>query len=287
MHFTLGRFDCHILSDGVFWIDGGTVFGVVPKAMWRKMTPVDDENRVPLALNCLLIRTPDALVLVETGIGTKLGEKDRLRHRFTEGALVAELAKIGVKPADVDVVINTHLHFDHCGGNTIRACPEALRGEGGELRPTFPKAKYVVQKHEWDDATHPDGLTASGYDPADFSAIEEAGQLHLVDGTVEVVPGVLCQRTGGHTPGHQMVLARSLGETVCFPGDIMPGTMWVRPNYITAYDLNQAETYAAKVKLLDEAHAGRWLMAWGHDGREPLSRIEKKDDRYAAIPAAP
>lgn len=278
MHFTLGRFDCHILSDGVFWIDGGTVFGVVPKAIWRKLTPVDDENRVPLALHSLVLRTPDALVLVETGIGSKLGEKDRLHHRFTEGTLIAELAKIGVTPADVDVVINTHLHFDHCGGDTVR--------QGGDLLPTFPKAKYVVQKREWDDATHPDGLTAAGYDPADFLAIEQAGQLHLVDGTVEVVPGVICQRTGGHTSGHQMVLARSLGQTVCLPGDIMPGTMWVRPNWITAYDLNLVETYAAKVRLLDEAHAGRWLMAWGHDGREPLSRIEKKDDRYAAVAAA-
>lgn len=277
MHFTLGRFDCRVVSDGVFWIDGGTVFGVVPKAIWQKLIVCDAENRIPVALNSLLVRTPDALVLIETGIGTKLGEKDRLHHKFTEGTLVPELAKLGVAPEDVDVVINTHLHFDHCGGNTLRA--------GGELRPTFPKAQVVVQSREWDDATHPDGLTAAGYDPADFVPVEEAGLLRLVDGASEAVPGVVCRRTGGHTPGHQMVLLHSGGETACFPGDIMPGTAWVKPNYITAYDLNPLETFAAKANLLEEAHAGRWLIAWGHDGREPLSRIEKKGDRFVAVPA--
>ncbi len=277
MHFTFGRFDCHILSDGVFRIDGGTVFGVVPRAIWRKIMPPDDLNRVPLEINCLLIRTPEAVVLVETGIGGKLPEKDRRHHDFTEGALLAELAKAGYRPEDVDVVVNTHLHFDHCGGNTLQVA--------GELRPTFPKARYVVQRREWDDATHPDALTSAGYDPRDFLPLEEAGRLQLIDGAVEVAPGVVCEWTGGHSRGHQLVVARSLGETVCFPGDIMPGAAWVRPNWITAYDLNPTETFAAKVKLLDEACAGRWLMAWDHD-RQPLARIEKQNERYVAIPAA-
>jgi glyoxylase-like metal-dependent hydrolase (beta-lactamase superfamily II) len=277
MHFTLGRFDCHLISDGDFWIDGGTAFGVVPKAMWQKWMAPDAENRVPLALNCLVVRTPDALVLVETGIGSKLGEKDRLHHRFTKGVLLSELAKAGFAPADFDLVINTHLHFDHAGGNTFRA--------GDELRTTFPRAKYVAQRREWDDATHPDGLTAAGYDSDDFLPVEEAGQLTLVDGTVEVAPGVVVEWTGGHSRGHQMIVLRSRGETACFPGDIMPGPAWVRPSFITAYDLNQIETYAAKLRLLDEAHAGRWLMVWGHDGHQPLSRITKNGDRYEAVAA--
>ena len=276
MHFTLGHFHLDVVSDGTFWIDGGTVFGVVPRVIWEKLSPPDERNRIPLALKSLLIRTPEALVLVETGIGTKLSARDQKHHNFGRGTLVAELAEIGVRPEDVDFVIDTHLHFDHCGGNTVL--------EGGTPRPTFPRAKYVIQKREWEDATHADGLTQAGYDPADFAVLAETGQLRLIDGDVEIVPGVTCRLTGGHTRGHQMVLVHSHGLTACYPGDVMLSTMHIKPNYITAYDLSQERTYAVKVKLIEEACEGRWVIVWGHDPKEWLSRLEKRDDKVVAVP---
>jgi len=151
--------------------------------------------------------------------------------------------------------------------------------------PTFPKATYVVQRSEWDDAMHPDGLTSAGYDPDDFAVLDATGQLRLVEGTEEVVSGVTCVHTGGHSRGHQMVLVQSSGRTCCYPGDIMFTTMHVKPNWISAYDLNQEQTWRAKVKLLDDARAGGWLMCWGHESTPTLSTLKEEAGRIVAVPA--
>jgi len=276
MHLTLGRFELDVVSDGTFRIDGGTLFGVVPRVLWEKLSPPDEQNRIALALKSLVVRTGKALVVVDTGLGTKLSAKARAFHNFGEGKLVEELGKIGVRPEDVDIVINTHLHFDHVGGNTVF-------DEERKPRPTFPKATYVVQRQEWEDATHADRLTRAGYHPEDFTVLAETGQLRLVDGDAEVTPGVRCRLTGGHTRGHQMVLVQSEGRTACYPGDVMPSTAHIKPNFITAYDLHQEKTYAVKVKLIDEAVEGGWAMVWGHDPKEWVSRLEKQDDKVLAV----
>jgi len=276
MHFTLGQFGCDIVSDGEFRIDGGTIFGVVPRTLWEKRVTPDALNRIPLGLNSLVVRTPDALVLVETGIGTKMSRKAREFHDFGEGTLVPELAEIGIAPGDVDLVILTHLHFDHCGGNTRR--------EGDAVVPTFPNARYVIQRAEWDDATHPDGLTRAGYDGDDFAVLDETGQLYLVEGTEEVTAGIACVHTGGHSRGHQMVLVRSGGRTCCYPGDIMFTTMHLRPNWISAYDLNQEQTWRAKMQLIKDALADDWLICWGHERIPTLSTLTKEGDRVVATP---
>jgi glyoxylase-like metal-dependent hydrolase (beta-lactamase superfamily II) len=277
MHFRLGQFQLDVVSDGTFRIDGGTLFGVVPRVLWEKLSPPDEQNRIALALKSLLVRTEKAAVLVDTGLGTKLSAKARQHHNFSEGALVEELGKIGVRPGDIDVVINTHLHFDHAGGNTAF-------DERRKPRPTFPNATYVIQKQEWEDATHADGLTRAGYHAEDFAVLAETGQLRLIEGDEEVAPGVTCRLTGGHTRGHQMVLVRHKGLTACYPGDVMPSTAHIKPNFITAYDLHQEKTYAVKVKLIDEACEGRWVMVWGHDTKEWASRLAKQDDRVVATP---
>jgi glyoxylase-like metal-dependent hydrolase (beta-lactamase superfamily II) len=277
MHLRLGQFELDAVSDGQFWIDGGTIYGVVPRTMWEKLSPPDEQNRIALALKCLLVRTGEATVLVDTGIGNKLTEKERKRHNRGEGTLVAELAKIGVRPGDIDIVINTHLHFDHSGGNTV------FDGQG-KARPTFPKATYVVQKQEWEDATHADTLTRGGYHPDDFTVLAETGQLRLVEGDAEITPGIMVRLTGGHTQGHQMVLVQSEGLTACYPGDVMLSTGHIKPNFITAYDLHQEKTYAVKKQLIEEACKGRWVMVWGHDMNEWASRLEKQEEKVVATP---
>ena len=181
-----------------------------------------------------------------------------------------------MSPADIDVVIDTHLHFDHCGWNTVR--------EGGALRTTFPKARYTLQEIEWRDATHPTPLTRGGYHPENILPLGTSGQLQLIHGDVEVVPGIECRLTGGHTPGHQLVMLRSEGKTACFAGDVMCSVHHVRPNYNTAYDLNQQQTYDCKVKLLEEAAEGRWLVVFLHESETPVAFIEKRGDEYVARP---
>ena len=277
MQFALGKFRCSVVSDGVWRVDGGTIFGVVPRVLWQKLVEPDEIGRIPLGLNSLVVRTPDALVLVETGIGTKMSRKAREFHDFGSGTLVPELARVHVEPPDVDIVILTHLHFDHCGGNTVL--------ERGAIRPTFPNAKYVIQSSEWHDATHPDGLTRAGYDPDDFAVLEQSGQLHLVEGTEEIIRGVTCVHTGGHSRGHQMVLVESAGRVCCYPGDIMFTRWHVKPHYISAYDLNQAATYYTKLKLLEEACAHDWLMCWGHEIAPTISTLKREGDRIVAAPA--
>ena len=277
MQFRVGQFELGIVSDGLFRIDGGTMFGVVPRSIWGKLVDVDDLHRMELGLNSLVVRTPDALVLVETGIGTKLSEKACRFHAFREGTLVPELEKAGIRPGDVDFVILTHLHFDHVGGATART-------ESGP-RPTFPNARYVIQKSEWLEAANPTGLTRAGYLDDDYLPIEKAGQLELIDGDVEITPGVTCRFTGGHTVGHQMVVVTSDGKTVCYPGDIMPTTLHVKPYYITSYDLNQKMTFEAKLALVAEACANDWLMAWGHDQHQPLSSLVTENGKVQATAA--
>ena len=144
---------------------------------------------------------------------------------------------------------------------------------------------HVIQKSEWLDATNPTGLTRAGYLADDFVPIDAAGKLELIDGDVEITPGVTCRFTGGHTTGHQMVVVTSAGRTVCYPGDIMPTTLNVKPNYITSYDLNQKMTFEAKLALIDEACANNWLMAWGHDQHQPLSKLVMEDGKVRAVPA--
>ena len=261
-----GKFRCDILSDGVWRLDGGCLFGVVPKTLWQKMSPPDRQNRVKLGLNSLLIRDETHTILVETGIGSKVDGKRRQWHDIGESALIGQLEEVGCAPEQVDMVILTHLHFDHAGGNT---CFD----EDDIPMPTFPNAQYVVQAMEWEDAVNPTDQTRAGYLPEDFLPVGETGQLELVDGDVELFPGLRLLRTGGHTRGHQIILLQDEGRSLCYAGDILPLAVQLKPLYLTAFDLYPVDAFDCKTRLFEQALAEEWLIIPGHDDDHPLIRL--------------
>lgn len=213
----LGSIDIFSVSDGEFRLDGGAMFGVVPRAIWEKTNPPDEKNRVTLGLNPLLVRTSEANILVDTGIGGKGDEKFNSTYGVDrKKTLKGSLKDKGLAPEDIDIVICTHLHFDHAGGNTVV--------EGGRLVPAFPKARYMVQRGEWEAAMSPNERTRASYRPIDFVPLMDAGVLELIEGDGEVAKGVSVFRTSGHNRDIQLVAVRSEGKTAVFLGDIIPTT---------------------------------------------------------------
>lgn len=266
------------LDAGRFSLDGGTMFGVVPRSIWEKKIPPDERNRIQLALTCLLVETPTDTVLVETGIGAaKLSPKYREIYGTDPSRGVIEaLAEAGVTPEAVDRVVLTHLHMDHAGGTTVRT-------EGG-FEPAFPNARYTVQRQEWEDALGADRQTVRGYHAAsDLVPLERAGVLELLEGDAEICPGVRTVLTPGHTRAHQSVLVQGGGETVCFIGDLVPTRHHVHPVYIMAFDLYPTQTFKVRQQVLTQAAGEGWLVAWPHDPEQYWGQI-RIDDRGAFIP---
>ncbi len=254
----LGKFTLSIVSDGTFWLDGGAMFGIVPKVIWNKLNPADELNRIKLNLNCLLIKTPAKNVLVDTGIGEKLKERFKEIYKVERAhGLVTSLDEIGIKPKDIDFVLNTHLHFDHCGGNTIK--------KDGKFVPTFPNARYVVQKQEWNDATHTNERTQASYLKENFMPIEESGQLVLADDECKVLPGIKAILTKGHTRGHQSVLIESEGKKAIYLGDLIPTTSHIKIPYVMGYDLYPIDVIEKKKEILERALKEQWLLVFEHD----------------------
>jgi glyoxylase-like metal-dependent hydrolase (beta-lactamase superfamily II) len=273
-HVRLGGYDVFGLREGFFQLDGGAMFGVVPKTLWEKLCPADEKNRIRLGLNSLLVRTADAVVLVETGIGTKMDQKfTGIYCVQTKPGLTAALAEAGFKTGDVNFVVNTHLHFDHCGGNTYR-------DEAGRLRPTFPNARYIIQKGEWDEARHPNEREKSSYLPENFLPLEEAGVLGLVDGDREIAPGVEVVVSPGHTRRHQSVRVRSQGQTLFFLGDLVPTAAHISLAYIMSYDLYPVQTLETRRALYEQAIAGDWLLAFVHDPVHFFGKVRRRNSRY-------
>jgi len=269
----IGRFQVEIFSDGVFRLDGGAMFGVVPKVLWEKVKPADELNRVAMDMNCLLIRDGDGHVaLVETGAGPKLNDKQK-RNFGVEGEprLLIELAARGVRPDEVTLVINTHLHFDHAGGNTRR--------DGDRLVPTFPRASYVFQRLEWLDALSPNERTRGSYLPDDFAPLEAAGKLELIDEAVEILPGIRLDRIQGHTRGTQTVRISDGRDTLFFSSDFMPDRHHLPLPWIPAQDLYPLDTLAAKKIILPRAIQEKWVVAFTHD-LPRFGRITEDEGRY-------
>lgn len=270
---TLGDIKVHVLSDGVFALDGGAMFGVVPRVVWEKTDPPDDKNRVTLGLNVALVESGGKRILVDTGMGDKWSEKEARMYRLDRSTtLVGSLQTLGVAPEDIDVVVNTHLHFDHAGGNT--------RLVDGKAVPTFPRARYVVQMGEWEDATHPHERSRASYREENFVPLAESRQLDTVQGEVQVAPGVRVVPVGGHTAYHQMVLVEGGGETVAIPTDLLPTTSHLPLPFVMGYDLFPVGTLEAKRRLLEKAAAERWTLLFYHDPRVALGGVRREGDRY-------
>ena len=264
----IGEFEVWLLNAGRFKLDGGAMFGVVPRALWEKRTKPDERNRIWLGMNCLLVRTSDETVLIEAGFGDKhTGKEQEIYSIEPPGGLVESLSETGVAVDEIDRVVLTHLHMDHAGGATVV--------KGGEYVPTFSNARYVVQEKEWDDAVNADGQTSGGYfAEEDLLPLDRAGVLELVDGDHEVCSGIRTFLTPGHTRAHQSVMVTSGGETVCFIGDLVPMSYHMRPIYIMAFDLYPKETYRVKQDVLMQASQEGWLVVFPHDVDLPWGYVK-------------
>ena len=273
--FEVGGLRCHTLEGGLQRLDGGAMFGVVPRTLWKTRIEPDDRNRIPLAMRCVLVEHDDGLVLVDTALGNKEDAKFLdiygVENQGLEGATQLEdaLATTGFLPRDVKWVINTHLHFDHAGGNTTMD-PDLENDPRRHVRPTFPNATYVVQRGELEFARQTNERTRASYLPHNFEPIAAANRWRLLDGNEEVLPGISVRVTPGHVPFHQVVLLRDRGETALFVGDLFPTTAHIPLPWIMGYDLEPLRTLESKRAILEEAVAGSWRLIFEHDARSVM-----------------
>jgi glyoxylase-like metal-dependent hydrolase (beta-lactamase superfamily II) len=256
---SIGPYTVRFLSGGRFRLDGGAMFGVVPKVLWNRAAPADERNRIQMGMNALLIEGDGKRVVVDAGSGTKVDAKFRDIYAIErpEGFL-DELRAAGVDPAQVDTVALTHLHFDHCGGGTIRAAD-------GTVRPTFPKAHYLVRRQEWNDAHQANERNRASYLPENYDPLAESGQLILHDRDLEVLPGVWMRGLPGHTLGHQGVFFDVPGSRALYTVDLIPTVAHLPLPFIMGYDLYPLTTLETKRAILRDATREGWLLLFEHD----------------------
>jgi glyoxylase-like metal-dependent hydrolase (beta-lactamase superfamily II) len=263
---TLGDFELTVVPDGTYISDGGAFFGVVPKTMWSKRVTVDEQNRMAVGLNSLLVRTGKKNILIETGIGNKLS--DKLIQIYTQPAkLLDNLRAAGVAPEDIDIVINTHLHFDHCGWNTVR--------KGDKFVATFPKAKYYVQEKEWEHGRLQLERDAISYMSPNYDPLLESGQMVLLNGDLELLPGISVKVFPGHTANMQAVIVESGGKKACYISDLIPTSAHLDVTWVMAFDLYPLETIQSRKRYYAQAIPEKWLTVFTHDDQTPWGYVER------------
>jgi len=272
----VGSIRVHGIEAGVQQLDGGAMFGVVPKPLWERRIPADTRNRIPLSMRCLLVEAPNALVLIDTGAGNKYDEKFGDIYGISNAGdptrLEDGIRHAGFDPSDVEIVLNTHLHFDHAGGNTVAAAD-------GEIQPAFPGARYVVQKGELHFAASRNERIRASYLAENFEPIAEAGLWDLFEGDGEVTEGVRMLPTPGHTPFHQSIMIESDGEVACYLADVCPTSAHIPLPWIMGYDLEPLVTLESKRGLWTRALEEDWLLIFEHDPRVPWGRLDPDADR--------
>jgi len=275
MHrLSLGDFELISVSDGTYHLDGGTFFGVIPKSMWSKKITPNEHNLISSGLNSVVVRTGKHTVLIETGIGNKLTEK-MIKIYGQPAKLLDNLSAAGLAPEDIDIVINTHLHFDHCGWNTIL--------KGSTLVPTFPKAKYYVQEGEWQYTRGTLDRDAISYISANYDPLVSSGQMVLLKGDQDILPGISVEVFPGHTRHMQAVMVRSGGKTACYISDLIPTTAHLDLVWGMAFDLFPLETIANKKRYYARAISEKWITMFTHDPNVPWAYVEK-DENGKMIP---
>ena len=271
----------HLLESGRFGLDGGAMFGSVPKALWERNNPADEANRIELALRHLLIEGEGRLILVDTGMGGQWGNKQRdmFALRQPENPLQTALAAAGFSPEAVTDVILTHLHFDHAGGATVN--------DGGEWIPAFPQATYYTQQAQWDLANNPSPKDRASFIPDNFMPLQHHGRLEILPAGEEIAPGIQLLVGNGHTDGHQMVKIsgseKGAGSTLVFLGDTIPTTAHLRLPFIMGYDLRPLETLREKQALLAQAAEEEWWLFFDHDPQVPGVKIAPGGKDYQII----
>jgi glyoxylase-like metal-dependent hydrolase (beta-lactamase superfamily II) len=278
-----GDLEVTVINGGNFRLDGGAMHGVVPKTLWSRLVSCDAHNRVEYATNCLYVEGRGRRMLVETGNGAKFPAKEReifgIDH---DQSIESNLRARGIDPASIDLVLMTHLHFDHSGGTTRTAV-------SGAVELVFPRARHVIQRGEYHDATHPHERNRASYLPENFRPLEAAGLLDLVDGAAEVAPGVHVLPTPGHTAHHQSIaIDDGQGRRLLFLGDVVPTSVHLRLPFIMAYDLDVVGTLETKRSLLGRACDERWLVVFGHDLQRHAGYLgrDAKGQIYLAEPLA-
>lgn len=272
----LGNLEFHILADGHVYLDGGAMFGVIPKVLWEKKVPADARNRIQLAMNCLLVHAGGKTILVETGAGGKMNPKLRDIYALDGPFLETRLRDYGLDRTEIDIVINTHLHFDHCGGNT--------RLEKDKVVATFPSAKYVVQRGEFEHAKNPTERDRASYFPENFMPLEAAGKLAMLEADRAIAPGVELIRVPGHTANMQCVKLSGGGQTALFFADLVPTAAHLPLPWIMGYDLYPMTTLENKKKWIPRVMQEGWIALFGHDPKTPAGYVRERDGVWELEP---
>jgi glyoxylase-like metal-dependent hydrolase (beta-lactamase superfamily II) len=275
----IGNYTVHVIQDAQFRLDGGAMFGVVPRKLWSQVCPPDDENRIRMNMNCVLVDTGAEKVLIETGIGDKWPAKHAGMYGIERVRPLAETLRqqTGVSADEITIVVNTHLHFDHAGGNT------KLNPQGNAVA-TFPNARYFVSRAELDHAEHPTERDRASYLVDNWRPLVESGQLEPKDGDYEVVPGLTMESTPGHNRSMQCWRLQRGGTTMFGFADLVPTRAHLRLPWIMGYDLYPVETLAAKKRLLPEAAQNDWLCLFYHDADEPVCRLTEGEKEFVPVP---
>lgn len=268
----LGSLNVHVVSDGTFKMDAGALFGVIPKPLWERKVRADRRNRVQMGLNCLLIQSNGKNILVDAGVGKKEPDKLKDIYGISAGKLQRSLKQYGLTPKDIHIVILTHLHFDHVGGCT-------RFDSKGNVVCTFSKAKYIVQRTDWEEAMNPNERNAAAYHKDDFEPLNEKGQLEFIDGDSEVVPGVLAKITGGHSGGHQIIVVGNGRRKAAILGDLISTNHHLPLPYIPAFDMYPMDTLKVKRDILEQAEDEGWLLIFSHNTEKVAGYLERRNGK--------
>lgn len=272
----LGDLEFHCLSDGHIYLDGGAMFGIVPKPLWEKRIPADSRNRIRLGLNCFLVRAGDKRILIETGAGGKWDQKRRDIYALDGPRLGDQLREYAIAFGDIDIVVNTHLHFDHCGGNT--------RLERDKMVPVFPNARYVVRKGEYENATHVNERTRATYFAENFAPLAATGQLQFIERDTEIVPGVELICAPGHTADMQCVKLSGGAKTAFLLADLVPTTAHLPLAWGMGYDLFPLTVIENKRKWLPRIAREQWIALFVHDPNVPAAYLREQDGTFVPDP---
>lgn len=277
----IGTLEYYIVSDGIAWVDGGGAFGLVPQVIWKQHRPPDENNRIVFALNSLLIRSEGKVILVDTGYGRKLSPnvQSNVGLERPEGDLLDALERMGIKAEAVDIVINTHLHADHCGGNTIH--------HNDRLVPTFPNAQYLIQRLEWAEAIMPNERTRATYFPDNYQPLLESGHAEIINGDTTVTGEVRTAIARGHTRAHQVVILESGGETALFVADMVTlHYHFERLAWVTSYDVEPLESIETKRYWQQWAAAKQALILFQHDTEILAGKLRPEGRRFKIEPVS-